>query len=275
MSDTWQEKLDLQRNEFWTEFQNAADHIILRISLAFRAGAGEFLQKEFFPWVQETLRKSARQTTSERQTGRTQVLRMVVPHWGTLVIRQSVRGGLLSGLLGAWYVRLPRSDYRVFDELNLLRELHEAGLSVPEPAGALIQQGPIPGLYRSMFLTRELPAAENLFVLARGGAELSLLVRSVERAGREAKRLLQRGVFHPDLHLGNILLSQERVVLIDFDKSQKFRPSPELCRYWQERLILRFHRFCEKYGIYPEPLTASFRHGLESVFEVASETNSP
>ena len=75
---------------------------------------------------------------------------------------------------------------------------------------------------------------------------LSNLFSVCREVGVLAKKLLLEKVYHPDLHLGNVLLDHSgSIFLIDFDKSCLISESQH--KHFEQRLIDRWSRSARKH----------------------------
>lgn len=181
------------------------------------------------------------------------------------IFRFYARGGLFRRVVETTFVRAPkgikRSGFRPFDELRTLQRLFRAGVAVPRPLGVLVQTRLRGLFYRGAVATFEITNVHNALDLAREGAS-DLLLSGCFAAGREARRALQCGVLHRDLHLGNILIrGYDDVSLIDFDRATSSDSSLDSAES-RERLLKRFARSATKHGV-PTCISA-FARGLES-----------
>lgn len=144
-----------------------------------------------------------------------------------VVLREFLRGGIVQRLLRRTFVRSlfsNSSGLRPIEEFKILSYLQKQNILVPFPAAAIVESHFGGLLYRGYLLTENILGAENfLEFLGRLGssAQQDETVREIALcAGREARKMLEAGVFHPDLHLGNVLFDNEKnVYLIDFDKA--------------------------------------------------------
>lgn len=187
------------------------------------------------------------------------------------VLRRSIRGGLPGRFVRTVSFRMPGQRARVEDELATLAVLRRKGVNVPKPLAAAVRfVARLPFAYRSVLATERLLGAENLFVLAKRGLDAKTLEEMCIRVGQEARRMLEAGVFHSDLHLANALSSSAssaefRITLIDFDRAERFIPSVSEVERRIPELARRFDRFLRKYDVSPAVLGAAFRRGLRSV----------
>jgi RIO-like serine/threonine protein kinase len=105
-------------------------------------------------------------------------------------------------------------------------EARRRGISTPEVLVARVERvwGP---LYRGWLVTRELPAAQDLWAALQSNdyqrKDRELLLKTVARS---ISQMHLRGIFHQDLNLKNILVEREaaeiRSAIIDFDRATLF-----------------------------------------------------
>ena len=166
--------------------------------------------------------------------GRGKVKRGVLPSGRVLIVRKFLRGGWARYLSQGLYVRLAcagDSNYRPFQELRVLEHLHQKGVLVPKPAAAFVWPRAFGLAYRGLIATEELEGAENLLSLVRGGSSIEILAQVSRQAGLQAGGMLQAGIYHADLHLGNVIAAKGEVYLIDFDKAAEFSAASAVSRY--------------------------------------------
>jgi serine/threonine protein kinase len=182
--------------------------------------------------------------------GRNPVLRAHIDGIGRVVVKTYTRGGLIRRFNEKTYFRIKTIRSRA--EYELLRWIKTLGLGVPNPVAFAYQGGLF---YHAWLLTKEIPKACTL-------AELSLRrpdrVHAVlPKVNREVLSLIRHGVYHPDLHPGNVLVdTANRVYLIDFDRAKTRRRNPSLlgksyARRWQ-RAVLK-HRLPQALNRMMEP----------------------
>ena len=143
---------------------------------------------------------------------------------------------------------------RPFAEWRLTYRLHRAGLPVPAPVGARYRQAG--STYTGDIITERLPTVGSLSECLRTGA---LSIVTWISIGRCIRRFHDLGVCHADLNAHNVLLSEEGVYLIDFDRCQLRRPG-----LWRDGNLVRLRRSLEKvsWGLPPERFSESDWHGL-------------
>jgi 3-deoxy-D-manno-octulosonic acid kinase len=158
---------------------------------------------------------------------------------GAGLVRKYRRGGLIRHVVSDMYfvVNRPRREF------GLLRTLHARGLRVPEPLGACWRyRGP---WCRGALATREIEAANLREHLAAGSAGESDLVA----VGRLIREMHDIGVYHADLQLCNILMSNDGPYLIDFDNAFVAK---QLTPMQRARNLLRLRRSIDKNGCDPK-----------------------
>jgi len=157
--------------------------------------------------------------------------------WGASVLRHYRRGGLVARVLGDRYLWTGAERTRCFAEFRLLQELLGRGLPVPAPVAARYVRR---GLhYRADLITRRIVGAETLAArLASSDADADLLAR----VGATVAEFHAAGAFHADLNAHNVLLTEGRVWLIDFDRGARRTPA----RAWQQANLARLRRSLHK-----------------------------
>jgi 3-deoxy-D-manno-octulosonic acid kinase len=152
------------------------------------------------------------------------------------VLRHYQRGGLLARLSGDRFAWRGEERTRPFAEWQLTYRLHRAGLPVPAPIAARYRHEG--STYTGDILTERLPTVGSLAECLRTGA---LSVSTWISIGRCIRRFHDLGVCHADLNAHNVLLSEEMVYLIDFDRCQ-LRASG----LWRDGNLVRLRRSLEK-----------------------------
>lgn len=134
---------------------------------------------------------------------------------GPCVLRHYRRGGWMAPLLGDRYLWDGRARSRGFLEFGLLAELRRRGLPVPTPVAARCRRsGPY---YTADLITRTIEDARTLTdAIADGDLDAAL----AERVGVLVARFHAAGVDHADLNAHNILLADDDLWLVDFDRGE-------------------------------------------------------
>ena len=158
--------------------------------------------------------------------------------WG--IVRKCLRGGMIRHFIRESYLL----HNRPLRELRLHDHVWRQGLPVPEPLGVAWQwHGPF---LSGFFATVEIPAP-NLLEYVQTRAEQGVEV--MRRCGELFRRMHDLGVWHADLQVRNILVSDSGLYLIDLDNA---RLTPGMSRVQRARNLFRFRRSLEKNGL---PLT--------------------
>ena len=170
------------------------------------------------------------------------------------MLRHYRRGGLAARFMGDRYRFRDADSTRPFAEWQLTYRLHRAGLPVPAPVAARYRQAG--SAYTGDIITERLPTVGSLTECLRTGA---LSVVTWIAIGRCIRRFHDVGLCHADLNAHNVLLSEEGVYLIDFDRCQLRKPG-----IWSDGNLVRLRRSLEKvtWGMPPERFAESDWHGL-------------
>jgi len=170
------------------------------------------------------------------------------------VLRHYRRGGLMARLSTDRYMWPGEEGSRPFAEWQMTYSLHRAGLPVPAPIAARYQRHGL--TYTGDIITERLATVGSLAECLRTGA---LSIVTWIGIGRCIRRFHNLGVCHADLNAHNILLAEDQVYLIDFDR----------CRLrggglWRDANLVRLRRSLEKiaWGLPPERFTESDWQGL-------------
>lgn len=133
--------------------------------------------------------------------------------FGAAVLRHYRRGGWMARLSTEHYLWLGESRLRCVREVVLLETLRAADLPVPEPiAAAWWREG---ALYRAALLMARVPAHTDLMSLVHD----DVAAAPWEAVGRTLARFHRFGAHHPDLNARNLLLRDDRsIVVIDWDR---------------------------------------------------------
>ena len=164
-----------------------------------------------------------------------------------LVLRHYRRGGLAARVFADQYLWRGEDGTRPFAEWTLTHRLHRAGLPVPVPIAArYVRHG---RLYRGDIITERIMATGSLTEALRSEALPLLTWVSI---GRCIRRFHDLGVCHADLNAHNVLLGDQAVYLIDFD-----RCSLRADGLWRDGNLVRLRRSLEKisYGLPAERFT--------------------
>ena len=183
--------------------------------------------------------------------------------FGASVLRHYRRGGMVASLLGDNYVWAGEDRTRGFAEFRMLVQLRSLGLDVPSPvATRYVRHG---STYRADLITRRIENAVTFAeLLFDGGADAAL----VERIGEAIATFHSVGAFHADLNAHNILVDDQKVWLIDFDRGELRTPAWS----WRRANLSRLLRSCRKIlgasrgDAFESSLWGSLTHSYEREF---------
>jgi 3-deoxy-D-manno-octulosonic acid kinase len=180
---------------------------------------------------------------------------------GSLWIKHYMRGGLMRLLSKKTYFRLGKT--RAEKEFTLLQKVKEFGVNTPDPV-AYAFRGRL--FYIGWLVTRFIPQS---LTLARFAATDEKQVSKVMPAVVEqVARLIRCGVYHVDLHPGNVLIDHSnQVYLVDFDKGYLSAANKNILR---DRYLNRWHRAINKHSL-PVSLSELMQTGLDLNFENAKK----
>jgi 3-deoxy-D-manno-octulosonic acid kinase len=148
------------------------------------------------------------------------------------LLRHYRRGGLAARITPDRYLWLGEARTRPLAEMQLTLRMHTAGLPVPSPLAARYEQHGM--TYRADIITEFLPGTRTLAeCLAAGEAGLPLWAA----IGRGIRRFHDYGLCHADLNAHNILLRDEEVFLVDFDRCSRRKPG-----MWRDANLARLRR---------------------------------
>ena len=175
---------------------------------------------------------------AERLRGRGRPLALAIAG-KRVVVRRYRHGGLLGGITG----ELLAGSGRPLRELAVLERARAGGLPVPLVLGVFLRPGRI-GTVRADLVTEQIPSAQDLLgLLAAEGSGSPRADQAVRSAGRLVARAHEKGLYHADLNLKNIMIrpgdGRAEAYLLDLDQSF-FRPP--LSRPEKERNLLRLYR---------------------------------
>jgi len=174
-----------------------------------------------------------------------------------IVIRLYSHGGLFRAFNRNLYFFGSRS----FQELSMTENIRSCGIPTIQPIGA-IHQFILPHLYQAYIISLEVPHAMNLIqylqeiVLPPLRDKLSAKRKIIRSAGCVLRQFHQAGFFHGDLQLKNILLAEDQLLLIDFDRTYR---KPTLSVKEKMKNLLRLNRSAEKWRRLGLPITRTDR----------------
>lgn len=162
---------------------------------------------------------------------------------GEIVIKHYRRGGWVARLSYDKYVFAGWHRSRSFIEWRMLAELYQEKLPVPEPLAAIcVKHGRV---YRAGLLTRYIPGAQTLAQLLRSNPDQMALLAI--KTGQLLAQFHAADVMHVDINPDNIVMDQnDRVWLLDFDRSRRVKMTARRCHRAFERLSRSINRLVER-----------------------------
>lgn len=170
-----------------------------------------------------------------------------------MVIRHYSHGGLLRFVTRDLYLFGSRS----FQELALTEEIRSSGIGTVQPVGAMHRCFLTP-FYRAYLMSLEIPGAKDMVHYLQNigpqpaGETLVAKRKIIRSAGFLLRKFHQAGFFHADLQLKNLLVTDGKVLLIDFDRSYR---KPSLSTGERVKNLLRLDRSVDKWKRYGLPVS--------------------
>ena len=192
---------------------------------------------------------------SGRCLTRNAVTSEVLPELGQVAVKRYLRGGIIGNFINSLYLRSSKTRSQL--EFERLRQVREKGVKVPEPL-LYVSKGAL--FYRAWLVTRKIENSRTL-------ADISLenedaLHEPMEKLVKQVELLIRLGIFHIDLHPGNVLVRDDgEVYLVDFDKSLDTVTDLNELR---NGYIFRWRRAVIKHRL-PQYLCETFCLGLKSI----------
>lgn len=136
---------------------------------------------------------------------------------GPIAVKTCLRGGWLARLNRYYYVRWGAS--RAQKELEFLFHARSAGVTTPEPM-AYVTRGN--AFYQAWLITRAITPHITFAALCLSHIEKA--IKLLPEISRNITLLVDAGIYHLDLHPGNILITpDDEIYFIDFDKAFFFK----------------------------------------------------
>ncbi len=154
----------------------------------------------------------------------------------SIACRKYIHGGLLRGLTKDYFF----SGQRAIKELAIIHYLKNAGFPVLKPYCAMIETcGAMKIPYLLTLFEEDAMSLLDFFSKAESGTR-SKIIKAIAGYMYDLERL---GVYHPDLHLNNILITHNNEMrFLDFDKAC-IKP---ITKKDMERMFWRLNRYAEK-----------------------------
>lgn len=171
--------------------------------------------------------------------GRQAVAITVLEGVGPVAIKHYARGGQMRRVNRATYCNWPRP--RSEKEFRWLEAVRRIGVTAPRPI-AFATRGRIFG--RCWLVTAAIDSPQSLIQLPADGRQPTVY----RQVATQIRALIDHGIWHRDLHPGNVLVDPAGGVhIIDFDKARYLADRRRLYR----RYTRRWQRAIVKHGLPP------------------------
>lgn len=203
---------------------------------------------DFVPAVAEAL-IDGKDVTPANVAGRGELLRVATSN-GNVLIRKYRRGGFIGKFVRDKYLL----ENRPHRELNVHQYAWKVGVPTVLPVGAMwVRSGPF---FSGAFATLEANAVDLLAYL-QSDFEPDPLV--LEICGHAIRAMYEAKIDHADLQVKNILISDGKALIIDFDNARIW-PTPSIANTTQN--IGRLRRSFAKHSLSMEAFETISRAAL-------------
>ena len=174
--------------------------------------------------------------------GRAEIVIKNLPDLGMVVFKNYFRGGFISFFNKRHYLRC-RQGIRPLNEILFLLEMKNLGIPVPDPIAAYYKGR---YLYRGGIVMKYI---NSPYTLAEYSIKNEKKAKEIfyEKFYPVYEKIIKNNIYHPDLHPGNVVVSNEEdIFIIDFDKAEYFDGLPF---YLREKTESRWNRAVSKYNL--------------------------
>ncbi len=171
--------------------------------------------------------------------GRGKIARATIKDNLPVIVKYYKRGGILRHFIKQVYLKTGKS--RCEQEFEMLNKVRKLGISAPKPV-AWAYQGRL--LYKGWIVIKEIENSISLadYTLANEKNIDKVLFEAI----KQVKLLIDNKILHVDLHPGNLLVANNKIYIIDFDKSKVTNMnSKKLTNFYIER----WQRAVHKHGL--------------------------
>jgi 3-deoxy-D-manno-octulosonic acid kinase len=222
----------------------------------FLVGGREVLTEDLATTIVQLLMAMPKSAPNGVLAGRGNTGMQTIEGMGRVFVKQYAHGGLLRKITRGRF--LCGKESRSLREFLMLEKVRSLGINAPRPY-VYVTKGSF--FYQSWLLMEEVVHARNLVELSsrdlfheeNSDAARSDLADPVHDAmrklGEQVLLLVKNGIFHVDLHPGNVLVRDDGTVcIVDFDKARVFQGSTESLR---ELYLRRWRRAVIKHNLSP------------------------
>lgn len=149
-----------------------------------------------------------------------------------LITKHYYRGGLIAKILHDKYFWFGLSNTRAYREMHLLNKMQNLNLPVPKVFAAQIIKHKI--FYCEDIITYRIENAVSLVEMI--GQEKKEIW---EKLGEVIKKFHNANIYHVDLNAYNILIAENEIYVIDFDKAKRYRG---IFNSWKKKNLKRLNR---------------------------------
>lgn len=184
--------------------------------------------------------------------GRGSIKKINLEGIGPVVIKYNTRGGLVRLFVERTYTKIGKACNQI--EFEQLINASKIGVNVPEPV-AFATKGSL--FYRGWLVLKEVKNSETLAAVSlKNESRIHKLLNEITR---QISILINSGLYHVDLHPGNILITDnDQIFIIDFHKARMFNGSKQKLT---NKYGARWKRAVKKHGL-PELLNVIFEKML-------------
>lgn len=153
-----------------------------------------------------------------------------------LACRKYIHGGLLRGITGDIFF----SEKRAAAELEIMVFLEERGFPVVHPCGYITKNNL---LTKDLYLLTLFEENAHDFLEFMRLSPRKERLRAVKNLALLFSEMAKLGIYHPDFHLQNVLVTQKRRILfLDFDKAYR----KTITKRDFKKMLWRLNRFADK-----------------------------
>ncbi|MCK5100542.1 MAG: hypothetical protein KAR45_20700 [Desulfobacteraceae bacterium] len=162
--------------------------------------------------------------------GRNSIIKTNISEFGSIIIKQYARGGLIAHFNKDKYLYSKKSRSEL--EYNALINAKKAEVNVPQPIAHVSKGFPF---YQAWLITKEIENAKNFAELCRDKENKAIDL--LPEICANIDKLIENSIHHIDLHPGNIIIDNaDKPFILDFDKACSFTgPKEKLAEKYKQR----------------------------------------